>query len=80
MKVVHCSNCASEFNHDIAVARVAGLVLGVLAGKQSAAQAALGATAGLVIGHIVDDILVEYIDPKCPECGLVIREAAKVIA
>lgn len=80
MKSVTCPNCSNTFSHDIAVARAVGLGLGVMAGKQGAAQALIVGAVGYVAGHVVDAILVEYIDPICPDCGLAIRDAASIIA
>ncbi len=80
MKVVHCPNCANEFKHDIAIVRTLGVGLGLLAAKQGAGQAVVVGATSFVLGHMIDAILVEYVDPTCPACGLVIREAANIIA
>lgn len=80
MKVVHCPYCATDFKHDIKLGRVLGAGLGVLAVKQGGGQGIVVGTASYMLGHIIDSLLVEYVDPKCPECGQVIRMAASIVA
>jgi len=80
MKIVTCPNYSTESKHDIAVARTVGLGLGVIAGRQGAIRALVVGAVGYLAGHIVDAIVVEYVDPTCPQCSDVIREAAAIVA
>lgn len=80
MKVVNCPNCVTEFKHDIALGRAVGVGVGLLSIKQGGAQGLVVGAVSYALGHFIDELLVEYVDPTCPVCGLVVTEAASIVA
>jgi hypothetical protein len=73
MKNITCPNCSHGFTHSSIIGKALGTTIGGLANGNSPGKALVSMGIGWIAGHVLDQIIVEVVDPQCPECGFVIR-------
>lgn len=79
MKNCLCTNCGHQFQHNPVGARLILAGTGAFLGKAHPIGYIIGPLLGLAFGSEIDRFIEDKIDPKCPECGFVIRTLARAL-